>query len=170
MSPLLLGLLACARPDPVEAGFAPELSRLDRNADGRVDEAEYLRVAFAAPVFAQADLDHDGALGAPELAALVRAQDPVYFDGVQTFAQTGTTALAGQAGADPDARQREVRDLLRFEAEEVAARGGVVPDVLQIAAAANTGSLDSAESRAALAQLHAEATRLGLAWPQGIGE
>jgi len=72
---------ACDREERAQAeAFAVILPVLDRDGDGAVREAEYLRVAYKAPPFAEADRDGDGALEAQELLRLVRSLDPVRFD------------------------------------------------------------------------------------------
>ncbi len=63
-----------------EAGaYAPARAAIDVNHDGRVDKDEYQRVAFAAPDFEAADLDHDADLSLAEMTALVDGTDPKHF-------------------------------------------------------------------------------------------
>ena len=63
-----------------DAALNPALVRMDADDDGRVTKAEYDKVAYKAPSFDVADLDHDGVLAVRELAALVTGQDPVTLD------------------------------------------------------------------------------------------
>jgi hypothetical protein len=154
------------RADPLEGAVAPLLTRLDRDHDGRVTAPEYDAVAYASPAFAVADVDHDGALEAAELAALLRTQDPVYFDKRQDFARTGTRHFQSLKPAAAGVYEtRTLRDLYRFLAEEIAARGGAPPDDATITAAVATGSLGSPESVAVLAALEAGAAGVGLEFP-----
>jgi hypothetical protein len=166
MLALLLAAACGPGRDAVAAGFAPHLARLDRDGSGGLSDAEYTPYAGGGPAFAAVDTSGDGSIDARELAALVRGRDPVYFDGQQTFAVSGTRALQERAATRPGVYERRLlHELLTFQAEEIAARGGVPPRAEALAAAADTGSLDSAAARTVLAAMAAEAARVGLRWP-----
>lgn len=166
---LALLLLSCTRPDPLMSGFAPLLTHLDSNHDGTVSAAEYGAVAYAAPAFDAVDANRNGGLDASELSTLVRSQDPVYFDKRQEFARQGTRHFQNQRPARPGAYEaRILRDLYRFEAAEILARGGNPPDDVAIAKAAATGSLSSPESILVLDGLKASADAVGVDLPERL--
>lgn len=162
-------LLSCTRPDPLTSGFAPLLTHLDSNQDGAVSSAEYAAVAYAAPAFDAVDANTNGVLDASELSALVRTQDPVYFDKRQEFARKGTRHFQTHRPAQPGAYEaRILRDLFRFEAAEILARGGTPPDDVAIAKAAATGSLSSPESTVVLEGLKTSADAVGVELPERL--
>jgi hypothetical protein len=162
-------LLSCTRPDPLTSGFAPLLTHLDSNQDGAVSSAEYAAVAYAAPAFDAVDANTNGVLDASELSALVRTQDPVYFDNRQEFARQGTRHFQTHRPARPGAYEaRILRDLYRFEAAEILARGGNPPDDVAIAKAAATGSLSSPESVLVLEGLNTSAAAVGVELPKRL--
>ena len=72
---LALLVLGCAtNPWTAETAFEPTLNRLDLDGDGRVNQAEYDRVAFSARPFAQVDTDADGALSTGRVTKMWRVQ------------------------------------------------------------------------------------------------
>lgn len=165
---LLVALLAgCAAQWTDEAALAPVLERLDASGDGRVDGAEYARVAWEAPPFAQADRDGDGALSAAELAILQDAQNPHTFDGTARRGSPDPDLGPGMSGA-MTTPQRHAWEVLHTLADEAAAAGSPVPEGARIDAAAR-GGLDGPAARELLLELRSAWTAAGLAFPERLG-
>ena len=78
----------------LQAALAPTLAHLDRNADGKVDAAEYNAVLWKGPGFEEADGDGNGVLGLEELCALFLEQDPSTFDPAMEEAVQGAPPVA----------------------------------------------------------------------------
>jgi len=168
---LLLALLGCGEePAWTHAGaLAPTLALMDADADGRVSEAEYVRLALAGPTFERVDLDRDGALSGEELERLVFLQDPLSFDGVserQAWGDVDQTETTHPDGFE----RRSLRDLFRSLTEAVRAADpeAALPDEETIEAAARTRRLESYESRALLLALAEAADGAGIVFPERL--
>lgn len=154
MTTLLL-LLACGAPPPWSdaAALAPTLAAMDVGGDGRVDEADYTRVAWSAPPFAAADADHDGALSTAELATLLDGQAPLSFDGGLPRGAPDPELGPGMSGT-LTADQRHAWEVLHVLAAEARAAGRPTPTPAELDAAAQ-GGLRGAATIAMIAQLRA---------------
>lgn len=163
---LALLVLGCAtNPWTAETAFEPTLNRLDLDGDGRVNQAEYDRVAFSARPFAQVDTDADGALSVTELSDLFYGQDPFQF----FAAQPSVRSSRPEPGPDRRVRTTVAWRTLESLREELAAAapGAVLPDDARIADAATAG-LASGPGVAVLTELRSGYTAAGLAWPAGL--
>lgn len=164
-------LLACSQtPWTREAALQPMLSRLDRDADGRVIEAEYTPTAWRAPDFSNADQDGDGGLSVGELDRVVFLQDPNTFDGSLERTPPDLSLGPGVSGT-MDTQQRLLWELLFVLRDEALyARPDVRvpgPDVLE--AAARTGDIGHSETRRALSELQrAWNISAGLTFPRAL--
>lgn len=165
---MLVWLLACGggggaeAPWTPESALAPHLARLDTDADGRVTDTEYTRTRRDGPPFATADQDGDGALGAGELVWLVRAQSPTTFDGDALPVRAKIEAPQPRAltgGA------RDVAEVLVWMGDALRAAGDPGPDPAAVAAAVETGRLDSVETQAVLDAMRPAWTARGWGWP-----
>lgn len=169
---LALGLaVGCeAGWEPLEA-VQPGLQRLDADGSGALDQAELQRGSPVPVELTAVDLDGDQRVDTPELLAWLRANDPSDFDGAEAPLDPQRDDLALM---QPDPRAvRSVRELLEFMATELhrVAPQQSIPRPETIEAAAGTGSLDSPESQAVIADLVAAYTQLELMLPpvlQGV--
>lgn len=123
-------LLACTQgPWTDEAAVAPLLSRLDRDGDGRVVQAEYEAVLGKGATITPIDADHDGGLTPDELAAWVATAPPAPTGPPappRPMPPPGGKGIPGPALAPVDeARQRLW--LLRARRAELAARSPEAP-------------------------------------------
>ena len=167
----LLLLFACG-PAPswtYDGALAPTYARMDLDGDGRVVEAEYVRLALAGPAFERVDLDRDGLLSTEELDRLVFLQDPLSFDGAnerQSWGEVDQTETTHPDGFE----RRSLRDLFRSLAEAIRAvdPGAELPDEATIEAAARTRRLESFESRALLLALAQAADDAGAGFPERL--
>jgi hypothetical protein len=168
---LLLQLGACTGGGWTrEAALGPLLVRLDAGGDGRVDAAEYERVAYAAPPFSEADADRDGALSVSELEVVLFRQDPNTFDGALTRTPPDLSLGPGVSGP-VRTKERLLVELFGVLREEaLAARpDALLPDPWRAQLAAATGRLDSAESRELLSDLErAWNVAAGLQFPPAL--
>jgi hypothetical protein len=123
MMTLLLASCGGSQTAAERARVASFLAALDRAGDGQVDRADYRRVAYAAPPFAEVDLDGDGNLDAAELVTLLRGQDPMDFDRQHRSRQPPRQGPPkGKGGARPgptDLSARHHKDALSFMETEL---------------------------------------------------
>lgn len=166
----MIWLLACQSPWTREAALSPLAGRLDTDHDGKVTAIEYERVGYFAPAFGTVDADQDGALSVPELEHAVFLQDPIIFDGSLERTPPDLSLGPGVSGT-LTAQQRLVWELLTCLRDDAAARRNdlVLPDDLRILRAAETGKVDSEESKAILFELRAAWVEAGLRFPEGLG-
>jgi hypothetical protein len=166
-----LALLACHRePGWTEpAAVEPALARLDADRDGRVDQAEFDRVAWGGPSFAFADADRDGALSAAELAAALRKVDPLDFDDAPPRGAPDPKLGPGMTGTFT-VEQRWLWELLYSLRGEALAKdpAAPVPSDEAVRAAIATGRVDAAATQAVLVQLRDAWTAVGLTFPAGL--
>jgi hypothetical protein len=191
MLALLLCLLACAEPWTEAGALAPTWKALDSDGDGRLGQAEYETHAIAGVGFADADVDHDGALSLDELDTLFLTLDPgpettsrARARGSRTTKSSGRTVTGGKRAERQGApkpqplnavqeRKRielEVRLVLESLVEEVryADPARIVPNATAVTAAVRTGSVHTAASRALLAELEQAATDAHLPFPPSL--
>ena len=164
MLPLLF--LACQPPSwTADSAVAPHRARLDDDADGRVNAAEYERRLWNGPPFATADQNGDGDLSSDDLAFLIRVQSPTTFD---ASAATAPIRRAGAGVTLPPAAQRDVWELLVWMADALRKEGKAGPEPAAVAAAVHSGSVQSPESRGVLDTMRPGWLALGWAWPEGV--
>ena len=172
---MILLLLACATPRwTLDGTVAPARARLDSNHDGRVDSAEYARVAFAAPPFDTVDVDHDGDLSTAELRTFVYATDPATFLAAGPERPPDPPALAPRAGLTPkDLPGTAVPDgyyvLLVLRDEIVAANPQAdVPTEESLQEIGRSEPLDGPRAVVALRQLEDAAAAAHLEFPAAL--
>lgn len=184
----LVWLLGCGGAASwTEAGaLAPTWKALDADGDGRVERAEYeVRESTGAP-FAEADTDDDGALSLAELEALFLTEDPAPEAGRRpggpggpaTAKSSGRAGKSGKPSASKGlnpvlkrkAAENSVQLVLDSLAEEVrhADPARPLPGDAALAAAVDTGSLYTRESRAVLADLEQAALAARLPFPPSL--
>lgn len=186
----LLWFLACGGPRFTEvAAIAPTLARLDTDKNGTVTEAEYVAVSFKGFSFAAVDTDSSGDLSAAELLTLVDRSNPADL----TYPRPAPVVMRGQArqgpqkphGASPaprsapssgrgvhrsgEARMAALMILESLRAEVLAeVPGHGVPSHEELQAAADSGGINTAESRAVLLKLEAAADAVGADFPASL--
>ncbi len=151
---LALGAGGLLLPDwGYQQALDPVLLAIDRDGDGRVTADELATSSPVALPFHKVDADEDGAIDGAELLDLVLATDPANFDGQ---VEQRSPTLHDRLTYFPDPRPiRQLNTLLEFMAIEAktANRRIPLPSPDELEAAARTGSLESAECQAVLAQL-----------------
>lgn len=163
---IALLLLACQSPSwTAESALAPHRTRMDDNADGRVDAGEYDRRLWNGPPFATADRNGDANVSNEELEFLIRGQSPNAFDASPVG---GPIRRAGAGVTLPPAAQRDVWELLVWMGDALRKAGKSGPDPHAVAAAVHSGSVQSAESRTVLDTMRPAWLALGWAWPEGV--
>ncbi|MFZ5480219.1 MAG: hypothetical protein ACOZNI_25875 [Myxococcota bacterium] len=165
---LLVGCDAGAKWTDSEA-LAPTVKRLDANGDGKVDQAEFERVAWKSPGFAFADVDQDAALSAEELAAAIKKVDPLDFDGADPRGAPHPKLGPGMTGSFT-VEQRWLWEVLYSLRGEALAKdpAAPVPSEEALRAAIATGRVDAAATQLVLQQLRAAWTAVGLTFPEGL--
>lgn len=158
-------LLGCAPPRwTPESALAPHRAALDADRNGVVDAAEFERPRWEGPPFASADADGDGDLSTAELLALFRAQSPTGFDG-------GTPPEDARPGGQPwqvPTREQDVWEVLVWMGDALRSDGDAGADPALVDAAVQSGSLESPESRVALASMQSAWETNGWPWPEGL--
>jgi hypothetical protein len=168
-------LTGCAQggraPDPVaEQAFGGVLALLDADRSGRVEPAEYTRVAQpGSPAFATLDRDGSGGLDMAELVGLIAGQNPSTFQ--PNFIPMTQNPLA-EARPDPTAEWevRVVRNFYLFELEEVHRRDPTlpIPSEVDIAAALQSGDVHSPPSLDMLVKVVAACRATGVGVPPEV--
>jgi hypothetical protein len=171
LTALLLVLVGCGRSDWTrEAALRPIFDRLDADHDGKVSPTEYEQHAYAAPSFADADTDHDASISLGELETVIFLQDPNTFDGALPRTAPDLSLGPGVSGT-MNAHQRLLWELFTVLSEDAAAARPdvLVPDAWTVQLAAQTGRLDSPESKQLLADLErAWGAAAGLKFPAAL--
>lgn len=149
--------------------LAPTIARLDADKSGKVDQAEFERVAWKSPGFAFADVDQDGALSAEELAAAIKKVDPLDFDGADPRGAPHPKLGPGMTGSFT-VEQRWLWEVLYSLRGEALAKdpAAPVPSEEALRAAIATGRVDAAATQVVLQQLRAAWTAVGLTFPEGL--
>lgn len=169
---MILFFLACATTNDgwtEEAAYATVRARLDQDEDGHVDLQEWVRVAWAAPVYHQVDTNADGDLDNAELGTLILTEDPASFfepaDRPHDYA--------------PDLVTHRVRNTVAWltlealrQELEAATRGqavaeGLLPDEAHLEAIAAAG-LTSPEATALLSRWVVAFEAAGLTFPPAL--
>jgi hypothetical protein len=168
---LLAGLplaLGCGDHWRAVDAVRPGLAAMDVDGDGRLDAAELERGAPVPVDLASVDRDHSQSLDAEELLALLRTVDPGHFD---DGGATTDPSREDVLDLSPDPRPvRTLRVLFEFmvaEIQRVAPRLAV-PSHDRIDAAARTGTIDSPECRALVAELAQLYRQLDLVLPPSL--
>ena len=160
-----------------QSALQPTLTELDTDHDGRVDQAEYARVAFPARAFSEVDGNADGGLSVEELGALVFATDPLHFFmrphiavSREAAARHGGDSDRPQAQGGAVKRRPDAYYVLLILREEVLAKNPAanVPTREALAKIGMAGALTTSEAVAALSRLEAESTAVGLDFPAGL--
>lgn len=162
---ILVFLLACASEGPWtrEAVLMPALTRLDKDGDGRLIEPEWGRVSWNGGTLQQVDLDHSGALELGELDTILQTQDPTRRNNPVERGQS-------KSGSKTEAHG-EAWLLLHLLRDEITAKDPTAPVPNDAAIlAADAGGVEGPDAHALLVQLRTTSTRLGLAFPVGLGE
>ena len=156
----------------IAGALEPIRAQLDQNSDGKVDQAEYDRVAFTAPPFAVADADADADLSLDELRVLVRDADPVSF-----FHASAAGGRGGGSSPAMVARSAAIKGpigdsyyVLLILREEVAAAdpAAVLPSVERVEEVGMRSALDSPEAKELLRELEEASARAGVDFPPSL--
>jgi hypothetical protein len=168
--PLLLAVASMAPRHGFVDALRPGLLSADEDGDGMLDSTELARSSPVLTSFHKIDGDGDGLLNEVELLEHLLAEDPINFDGMHNqLVPTPHDHLRYSTSPKP---VRVLRVLFQFMLAEAASVDGNIPlpSDEQVEAAAFTGSIESEQSLAVVANLIAAYQACGLELPAFLPE